>query len=131
MSTATDTGQVILDRIAARQVARAHLDAQDAVDMLAYQDHCRAQAQRHSDARVRDMEVSFAADEIGVVTHQPPRTVQIRLAESRRVRNLMPLTWSAHCEGRIDGFRVHLIASAAAKRTTQANLVHLDAIIGD
>lgn len=45
MSTAIDTGREILDRIAARQVARAQMDAQDAADMLAYQDHCRVQAQ--------------------------------------------------------------------------------------
>lgn len=77
------------------------------------------------------MEISFAADEIGVVTHQPPRTVQIRLAENRRVRNLLPMTWAAFGEGRIDAFRVSLIASATSTLTTQENLIHLDGIIGD
>ncbi len=99
--------------------------------MLRFQDRRRAEAERHEDPRVREMEVSFAADELGVVLHQPTRTVQVRLAESRRVRNLLPLTWGAFCEGRIDAFRVSLIASATAKLTTQENLIHLDGIIGD
>lgn len=131
MSTAVDAKQVILDRIAARQVARAKMDAQDAVDMLEFQERCCAEAERHEDPRVRDLEVSFAADELGVVLHQPTRTVQVRLADSRRVRNLMPMTWAAFGEGRIDAFRVSLIASATAKLTTQENLIHLDGIIGD
>ena len=43
----------------------------------------------------------------------------------------MPLTWAAFVEGRIDAFRVRLIASATAKLTTQENLIHLDAVVGD
>ncbi|GAA3512562.1 hypothetical protein GCM10022234_03930 [Aeromicrobium panaciterrae] len=131
MSTATDTGQAILDRIAARQVVRAQLEAQDAADMLAFQDLRRVEAERHADPRVREMETSFAADEISVITHEPPRTVQMRLADARRVRNKLPQTWAAFCEGRIDAFRIRLIASATAKVTTIENHIHLDAIIGD
>jgi len=131
MSTAIDTGQEILDRIAAREVLRAKLEAQTAADMLEFADLRRVEAERHLDPRVRDLEISFAADELGVVLHQPTRTVQVRLADSRRVRNLMPLTWAAFGEGRIDAFRVSLIASATAKLTTQENLIHLDGVIGD
>ncbi len=131
MSTALDTGQVILDRIADLEVRRAQMEAETAALMLEFSDLRRTEAQRHGDPRVRDLEASFAADELGVVLHQPTRTVQVRLAEVRRVRNLMPQTWAAHVAGRIDGFRVHLIASATAKLTTAENLIHLDAIIGD
>ncbi len=99
--------------------------------MLEFADHRRVAAERREDPRVRDLEAGFAADELGVVLHQPTRTVQVRLAEARRVRNLLPITWAAHVAGRIDGFRVHLIASATAKLTTQENLIHLDSIIGD
>ncbi len=130
MSTAIDTGQAILDRIAELEVQRAQIEVETAALMLEFADHRRVEAQRHEDTRVRDLEISFAADELGVVLHQPTRTVQVRLAEVRRVRNLLPQTWAAHVEGRIDGFRVHLIASAAAKLTTQENLIHLDSVIG-
>ncbi len=131
MSTAIDTGQVILDRIASREVLRAKLEAETAADMVEFADLRRVEAERHDNPRVRDMEISFAADELGVVLHQPTRTVQVRLADTRRIRNLMPLTWTAYGEGRIDAFRVSLIASATAKLTTQENLIHLDGVIGD
>lgn len=124
-----DPGQVILDRIAAREVERAALEAQTAADMLAFQDLRRLQAERHDDRRTRDLEVGFAADELGVALHQPTRTVQVRLAESRRIRTLMPLTWLAHQEGRIDAYRVSLIAAATAKLTSSDNRIRLDAII--
>ncbi len=131
MSTALDTAQVILDRIADLEVQRAQIEAETAALMLEFADNRRVEAQRHDDPRVRDLEAGFAADELGVMLHQPTRTVQVRLAEVRRVRNLLPLTWAAHLAGQIDGFRIHLIASAAAKLTTHENLIHLDGIIGD
>ena len=126
-----DTGQEILDRIAQLEVQRAQIEAQTAALMLEFADLRRVEAQRHADPRVRDMEASFAADEIGVVTHQPPRTVHMRLADARRIRNKLPQTWAAHLDGHVDAFRARLIASAAAKLTTVENHIHLDAIIGD
>ncbi len=131
MSTATDSGQVILDRIAELEVQRAQIEANTAALMLQFADLRRDEADRHDDPRKRDLEASFAADELGVVLHQPTRTVQLRLVEARRVRNLLPLTWAAHSAGRIDGFRVSLIASATGKVTTRENLIHLDHEIGD
>ncbi len=131
MGTAAGTERVILDRIVELEVQRAQIEAKTAALMLEFQDHRRVQAQRHEDQRVRDMEASFAADELGVVLHQPTRTVQMRLAETRRVRNLLPNTWAAFGEGRIDAHRLSLMASATAKLSTQENLIHLDGIIGD
>ena len=130
MSTVTDTGQVILDRIAELEVQRARIEANTAALMLEFADLRRVEAERHDDPRVRDLEASFAADELGVVLHQPTRTVQSRLVEARRVRTLLPNTWAAHLEGRVDGFRVSLIATATGKLTTRENLIHLDHQIG-
>lgn len=130
MSTAVDPGLEILDRIAAREVLRAQLEAETAADMIEFADLRRAQAEVHQNSRRRELHTSFAADELAIALHLPTRSVQVRLAESRRIRNLMPLTWMAFVEGRIDAFRVKLIASAAAKLTTRYNLIHLDHEIG-
>lgn len=131
METALDPGQAILDRIAANEVERARIEAQISADMLEFADVRRTQAARHDNPRTRDIEASFAADELGVILRQPTRTVQDRLAQSRRVRSLLPMTWMAHLAGRIDSFRVALIAPAADKvKDDNHNLIHLDAIIG-
>ncbi|MCW2752295.1 MAG: hypothetical protein JWR83_3405 [Aeromicrobium sp.] len=131
MSTAVDAGQVVLDRIAEIAVARARLEAEEASLMLEFADLRRVEAERHEDRRRRDLEIGFAADELGVALHQPTRTVQCRLAESRQVRDLMPRTWAAFVAGRIDTYRVSLIASTTLKLTTDLNLIHLDHEIGD
>lgn len=131
MSTAIEPGQVILDRISELEVQRARIEAETASLMLQFANLRRVQAERHDDPRASELEASFAADELGVVLRQPTRTVQVRLAESRRARNLIPMTWAAYGAGRIDAYRVSLIASATAKLTTQENLIHLDGIIGD
>lgn len=131
MSTAVDAGQVILERITEISVARARLEAEEASLMLEFADIRRVEAEINDDERRRDLEISFAADELGVALHQPTRTVQIRLAEARRVRDLLPLTWFAFADGCIDAYRVSLIASAAAKLTTQPHLIHMDHEIGD
>lgn len=123
----TDPGQMILDRIAAREVERARLEAATAADMLEFADLRRRQADRHSDPRRRDLEAGFAADELGVVLHQPTRVVQCRLAEARRVRGLLPLSWEAFTRGGIDAYRASLAASAAAKlRSNNHHLIELD-----
>ena len=72
------------------------------------------------------MQVSFAADELGLVLCQATRTVQCRLVEARRVRGLLPKTWAAFLEGTIDGYRVSLVAGAAGKLNDNHGLIHLD-----
>ncbi|MDX6278168.1 MAG: hypothetical protein QOJ72_2296, partial [Nocardioidaceae bacterium] len=131
MSTGVDAGQVILDRIAELEVMRARAEAETAALMLEFADLRRAEAERQQDPRLRDLEIGFATDELGVALHQPTRTVQCRLAEARRVRDALPRTWSAFVAGRIDTYRVSLIASATVKLTTDLNLIHLDHEIGD
>src|SRR3954447_9926765 len=125
MQTATARDEVILDRIAEVAVARARLEAEEASLMLEFADLRRVEAEANEDPRRQALEIGFAADELGVALHQPTRTVQNRLAGTRRVRDLMPRTWAAFVAGRIDAFRVSLIATATASLTTDLNLIHL------
>mgnify|MGYP001548629933 CR=1 FL=1 len=65
MSTAIDAGQVVLDRIADVAVARARLEAEEASLMLEFEDLRRVEAEANEDPRRRDLEIGFAADELG------------------------------------------------------------------
>ena len=130
METVLDPAKAILERVASLEVERAKIEAEISSAMLAFQDVRRVQAELNTDPRRRDLEASYAADELGVALHQPTQTVQRRLAQSRRVRNLLPLTWAAHLDGRLDGYRISLIASAADKVDhDNHNLIHLDAMM--
>ena len=126
METTPEAGQVILERIAAREAERARLEAQTAADMLEFADLRRRESERHTDPRLRDLEADFAADELSLVGKQPTRAIQCRLAEARRVRGLLPLTWEAFGEGRIDGYRMSLIASAVDKLADNYSIIELD-----
>ncbi|MCW2831716.1 MAG: hypothetical protein JWP31_2408 [Aeromicrobium sp.] len=131
METAPDPAQVVLDRIADLEVQRARIEAETAVLMLEHADGCRARAERHADPRKRDLEAGFAADQLGVVLHQPTKLVQDRLAQSRRIRSLMPRTWDAYLAGRIDAYRVSLIAAATAKLQDNDQRIELDQGVAD
>ena len=126
METTTDPGQVILDRIAAREVERARLEAETAADMLAFADLRRRESERHTDPLVRELEADFAADELSLVVKEPTRTVQCRLADARRVRGRLPLTWEAFAGGRIDAHRMRLISAAVDKLTDNYAVIELD-----
>ena len=127
MDTALDPGKAILDEIADLEVERARIEARIAGRMLDFTDLRRTEAARHADPRRRDLEVCFAADELGVVLHQPTRIVQCRLAAARRVRGLLPQTWLAFAGGRIDAYRISLISSAVEKlRRDNHALIELD-----
>lgn len=115
MEAVLDPGMVILDEITALEVERAKIEAKIASKMLAFQDLRRTQAESNPHTTAAKLEASFAADELGVALHQPTRTVQCRLAEARRVRGRMMLTWQAFGAGKIDAYRVSLIASAVDK----------------
>ena len=106
------------------------VEARISEQMLAFQDVARAEAEKNTDPRLRVIEASFAAEQLGATLHQPSKVVQDRLAQARRVRGLLPLTWLAHLAGRLDAYQVSLIAAAAEKvRGDNHNLIHLDAII--
>ncbi|MGH3458399.1 DUF222 domain-containing protein [Aeromicrobium sp.] len=126
MQTTTDAGQELLVEIASLEIQRARIEAEIATRMLQFADVRRVESEQHTGPRLRDLEAGFAADELSLVVKQPTRTVQCRLAESRRVRGRLPLTWKAFDAGRIDGYRMSLIASAVDKLTDNYSTIELD-----
>lgn len=130
MKSVVDPGQVILDEITALEVEPARVEARIAARMLDFHDLRRRQAEANTDPRRRDLEESFAADELGFALHQPTRTAQCRLAEARRVRGMLPLTWLAFGAGTVDAYRVSLIASAVEKmRGDNHAVIELDHVV--
>lgn len=127
METALDPGKVILDEITTLEAERCRIEARIASKMLDFQDVRRTQAESNPNPTAAKLEASFAADELGVALHQPTRTVQCRLAEARRVRGRMMQTWQAFQSGKIDAYRVSLIASAVHKlRRDNHAIIELD-----
>ena len=126
MNEVRDAGEVILDRIAQLENERARVEALIAGEMLAFVDLRRRESESQIDPVVRRLQASFASDELALVLQQPTRTVQCRLADTRRVRELLPRTWGSFCFGQIDAYRIQLIASAAGKLTEPASLLRLD-----
>ena len=121
-----DPGQQLLDTIASLEVQRARIEAEIASTMVEFADLRRREAERHEDRMLRDLEADFAADELSLVLKEPTRTVQCRLAESRRVRWRLPLTWQAFGAGRIDDRRMRQIASAVDKLSDNYATIELD-----
>lgn len=114
------------------EVERARIEAETASLMLEFADLRRRQADRNGDPRRRALEASFAADELAVALHQPTRVVQCRLADARRVRGLLPLTWLAFTAGRIDAYRISMISSAVDKvRGDNHAVIELDYLLPD
>lgn len=130
MASEIDPAQVILDRIAAREVERARVEAATSADMLELQDLRRQQAETEFDPERRRLRFAYAADELSKVLFHAPRTVQNRLAAARRIRGTMPLTWQAHLDGEIDSYRVGLIAAAAEKLRDPESRARLDHRVG-
>ena len=127
MNSTTDPGQEILDRITAREVERARLEAEAAADMLQFQQLRKQQSQAARNAMIRDLEQSYAVDELASAMHTPVRTIQCRLAEFSRVREALPDTWAMFCTGRLDGYRISMVASALlAVPEDNYTLIHLD-----
>jgi hypothetical protein len=130
--TSTDTDSELLVEIGALEVERARLEARIAEHMLAYADVARDQAARHhDDPVVRDLEAGAAADSLGQVLRQPTRTVQVRLSQARRVRSMLPQVWLAHRSGRIDAFRVQLVAEATYRLQNDDSVLSLDREVVD
>ena len=127
MDTVLDPGAAILDEVAALEVERAQIEARIASRILDFEDVRRRESEWTDDLKLRRMEMSFAAEELGAVLKQPGQAVQVRLAEARRARGRMPATWLAHLRGEIDGWKVRLIASTAGSLCEPDSLVQLDA----
>ena len=126
MERTTDRGQQKLERIVSLENQRARIEAEIASEMVEFADLRREEAERQQDPMLRELEADFAADELSLVVKEPTRTVQCRLAEARRVRGRLPLTWEVFGAGRIDERRMRLIASAVDKLTDNYSTIELD-----
>lgn len=127
MTSTTHPGQAILDRITALEVERARIEAQVATEMVEFHQLRKRESQQAPNATIGDLEQSFAVDELASAMHAPVRTIQCRLAEYARVSEALPDTWEMFCQGRIDSYRIGLVASALLSLPgDNYTLIHLD-----
>ena len=122
----TDPGEVILDELARLEGERGRIEAEITARMLAFSDLRRRESELALNADIGRMEASFAADELSLVLLQAPMTVARRLAEARRVRGRLPLTWDAFTHGVLDQARVRLIGEAVDKLESNLSIIELD-----
>jgi hypothetical protein len=126
MEEVLDTGDALLAEIASLEVERAQIDAKIAGKMVQIQDMRRREADADPNPRRGQLIAASAADDLSLVTLLPVRTVQCRLAEFRRVRNLLPKAWAAFGAGMIDAYRIQLIGSAVANLSGDLPIIELD-----
>jgi len=106
---------------------RAAAEAAETAALLAADDAAGREAIARFPAGVRrQMHVRAARVEMAVATRLSEGQLRVRLSEARDVRGRLPQAWAAHAEGRIDGYRVHLVAEALAGLETDAAAVLLD-----
>ena len=118
--------EAILDRISSRRVLMAQLEAEESEDMLALAELRRGEAVARG-IREPESAASFAADEVAVELRVSTRSIQNRIHAARTARDDLPTVWAAHCSGRIDGWRLSLIVSAAYRLQLPESLPSLDA----
>lgn len=123
MNTQPDV--VLLDRIASRRALMAQLEAEESSDLLALADLRRSEAVARG-FREPESAASFAADEVAAELNVSTRSVQNRLHAARVIRADLPATWAAHGGGRIDGWRLAVIAHAAFRLQKPESLTALD-----
>ena len=117
---------VLLDRIVSRRALMSQLEAEESEDMLALADFRRGDAVARG-FREPESAASFAADEVAIELHVSSRSVQNRMHAARTVRDELPAVWAAHCLGRIDSWRVSLIAATAFRLQLPESASALDA----
>src|SRR5699024_1676446 len=103
--------QALLAELAEAERARVRAEArvsQLVVDI----DRARASeaAGQHSDARIQALEASSAADDMSLDLGLTAGAVAHRIDEYTFVQTHMPLLWARHQDGRIDAWRLHIIA---------------------
>src|SRR5699024_2010526 len=92
---------------------RARVRAEARVSQLVIDiDQARASeaAGQHSDARIQTLEASSAADDMSLDLGLTAGAVAHRIDEYTFVQTHMPLLWARHQDGRIDAWRLHIIA---------------------
>ncbi|MGI9085451.1 MAG: DUF222 domain-containing protein [Aeromicrobium sp.] len=117
---------VLLERIASRRTLMAQLEAEESEDLLALADLRRRDAVKQG-FREPESAASFAADEVAVELHVSARSIQNRTHAARIVRDELPAVWAAHCLGRIDRWRINLIAGTGCRLQLPESLTDLDA----
>src|SRR5690625_3129043 len=85
-----------------------------------------SEASAHDNPRIRSLEASSAADDIGLTMALTAGHISNRLDEYSLVRTHLPGVWQRHLDGQIDGWRLHVIAEAATELHEPANLTLLD-----
>src|SRR5699024_1868605 len=102
------------------EAERARIRAEARVSQLIVDiDRARTiEASQHSDARIQALEASSAADDISLDLGLTAGAVTHRIDEYTFIVTYMPLLWARHQNGRIDAWRLHIIAE-----TTRDTLV--------
>ena len=118
--------EVLLERIVSRRVLMAQLEAEESEDVLALSDLRRTEAVARG-FREPESAASFAADEVAVELRVSTRSIQNRMHAARTVRDQLPAVWAAHCLGRLDGWRVGMVAATAYRLQLPGSLAALDA----
>lgn len=104
----------------------AQLEAEESGDLLALAELRRAEAIAEGFSEPESA-ATFAADEVAVELRVSTRSVQNRMHTARTVRDELPAVWAAHCVGRIDGWRLAMIAATAYRLQLPASVTTLDA----
>jgi hypothetical protein len=124
MATTSDT--VLLDRMVSRRTLMARLEAEESEDMLALAELRRTEAVTKR-AVEPESAASFAADEVAVELRVSTRSIQNRMYAARTAREELPSVWAAHALGRIDGWRLSMIAATVFRLKRPESVAALDA----
>src|SRR5699024_2123780 len=97
------------------EAERARMRAEARVSQLVVDiDQARAsEASQHSDARIQALEAASAADDMSLDLGLTAGAVAHRIDEYTFIQTHMPLLWARHQDGRIDAWRLHIIAETA------------------
>ena len=117
---------MLLERIVSRRALMSQLEAEESGDLLTLADLRRSDAVARG-IREPESASSFAADEVAVELHLSARSVQNRLHAARTVRDELPAVWAAHCTGRIDSWRLSIIAASVYRLQLPESVSALDA----
>src|SRR5699024_52492 len=103
------------------EAERARMRAEARVSQLVVDiDQARASeaAGQHSDARIQALEAASAADDMSLDLGLTAGAVAHRIDEYTFSQTHMPLLWARHQDGRIDAWRLHIIAETTRDTLT-------------
>src|SRR5699024_9677327 len=103
------------------EAERARIRAEARVSQLVVDiDQARASeaSSQHSDARIQALEAASAADDMSLDLGLTAGAVAHRIDEYTFIVTHMPLLWARHQNGRIDAWRLHIIAETTRDTLT-------------